>query len=153
MKNLTQYPWQQPFVIRHTQRLFRSFQHWTGETLLEVEGTPEEIAQALFEAPFMLVSHGTESDPIFNYGNHKALEMWAMTWEELTRMPSRQTAEPVEQAERNRLLAETTAKGFVDNFQVVRISKTGQRFRIEDGRIWNLLDEQHQFCGKRGYFF
>lgn len=100
----------------------------------------------------MLVSHGTESDPIFNYGNRKALEIWAVTWEELTQMPSRQTAEPVEQTERSRLLAETTTKGFVDNFQAVRISKTGQRFRIEDGLIWNLLNEQHQFCGQAAVY-
>jgi hypothetical protein len=69
------FPWQQQAIINHSQRLLHSFQHWTGRSLLDVNGSPVEIAQALFEAPFVLVSHGTEPDPIFNYGNRRALEL------------------------------------------------------------------------------
>lgn len=141
-------PWKQDRIILHTQRLLRSYQYWTGETLLEVQGTPEAIAEVLFYAPFVLVSHGIEPDPILNYGNQKALELWELTWEELTQMPSRKTAEPIAQEDRNRLLAETEAKGFVRNYQGVRISSSGRRFLIQDALIWNLLDEQNQRCGQ-----
>lgn len=145
-------PWQQDFVIRHTQRLLKSYHHWTGETLLDVTGTPKEVAKALFEAPFVLVSHGIEADPIFNYGNLKALEMWELTWEALTQMPSRKTAEPMAQEDRDRLLTETHAKGFVKNYKGVRISSTGKRFLIEDVLIWNLLDENQQKCGQAAVY-
>lgn len=64
-----QFPWQQEAVIRQSQRLLHSFQHWTGGSLLDVSGSLVEIAQQLFEAPFVLVSHGTEPDPVFNYMN------------------------------------------------------------------------------------
>ena len=110
-----------------------------------------EFAQALFEAPFVLVSHGTQPDPIFNYGNRKALELWKLDWEDFTRMPSRKTAEQVVQQERDRLLAETAAKGF-SNYSGIRISSTGKRFKIEDGIIWNVLDEQNQRCGQASVF-
>ncbi|WP_254174314.1 MEKHLA domain-containing protein [Planktothrix pseudagardhii] len=141
-------PWKQDTIILHTQRLLRSYQYWTGETLLDLQGTPEAIAEALFYAPFVLVSHGIEPDPIFNYGNQKALELWELTWEELTQMPSRKTAEPMVQEARNRLLAETEAKGFVRNYQGVRISSSRKRFLIQDVLIWNLLDEDNQRCGQ-----
>jgi len=32
----------------------------------------------MFEAPFVLISHGTEDDPILNYGNRVALWLWQM---------------------------------------------------------------------------
>ncbi len=49
------FAWQQQAIISHSQRLLHSFQHWTGRSLSEVNGSAVEIAQALFEAPFVLV--------------------------------------------------------------------------------------------------
>lgn len=152
MSSDRQFPWQQEAVIRHSQRLLYSFQHWTGRTLLDASGLPEEVAQQLFEAPFVLVSHGTELDPIFNYGNRRALELWELSWEEFTAMPSRKTAEPMVQEERDRLLTEATTKGFVGNFSGVRISSTDKRFQIEDGILWNVLDEQNQRYGQAAVY-
>jgi hypothetical protein len=151
MTNNIQLPWQQETVIRHSLRLLRSFEYWTGRSLLDVNGSAQEIAQAMFAAPFALVSHGTEPDPIFNYGNRKALELWELSWQDFTRMPSRKTAEEVVQEERNRLLAETTSKGF-SNFSGIRISSTGKRFYIKDGVVWNLLDENDQYCGQAAVY-
>ena len=144
------FPWQQQTVILHSQRLLHSYQHWTGCSLLDVDGSLMEAAQALFEAPFVLVSHGTQPDPIFNYGNLKALELWQLDWEEFTQMPSRKTAEQVVQSERDRLLAETAAKGF-SYFSGIRITSTGQRFEIEDGILWNVLDQQ-RWCGQAAVY-
>jgi hypothetical protein len=151
MSSVLQFPWQQESVIDHSQRLLHSFQYWTGRSLLDTSGSPAEIAQQLFEASFVLVSHGMESDPIFNYGNRRALELWELSWEELTRMPSRKTAEPTVQSERDRLLEETTTKGF-SHFSGVRISSTGKRFKIEDGIIWTVLDERNQRCGQAAVY-
>ena len=89
MMNENQLPWQRKAVIEHSQLLLFSYRYWTGKNLLEVTGTPEEIARALFEASFVVLSHGMEEDPIFNYGNLKGMELLERDWEELTRMPSR----------------------------------------------------------------
>ena len=112
MSKNQQLPWQQDGIIHHIQLLLQSYKHWMGNDLVNMSDSPEEIAQQIFEAPFALVSHGTEADPIFNYGNRKALTTWELPWEEFTKMPSRQSAEEVVQEERNRLLQETEAKGF-----------------------------------------
>lgn len=133
-------PWQQAAVIRHSQRLLYSFAHWTGKPLLTVADSATDMTQALFEAPFVLISHGTEADPIFNYANRRALEQWQLDWDTFTQMPSRRTAEPMLQAERDRLLAQAASQGYVDRFSAVRITPTGQRFRIEDGILWNVID-------------
>lgn len=151
MSSIIEFPWQQEAIILHSQRLLNSFEHWTGNSLLNVRGSPQEIAQALFEAPFVLVSHGIESDPIFNYANRKALELWQLSWEEFIRMPSRKSAEEVVQEERDRLLAEAATKGF-SYFSGVRITSTGKRFHIQDGILWNLLDEQHQYYGQAAVY-
>ncbi|MEA5578996.1 MEKHLA domain-containing protein [Anabaena sp. UHCC 0451] len=151
MTSMIEFPWQQEAIIIHSQRILNSFQHWLGYSLLDVTGSPLEVAQALFAAPFVLASHGTEENPIFNYGNRKALEQWEMFWDEFTRTPSRKTAEAVEQEERNRLLADAGTKGF-SYFSGVRITSTGKRFQIEDGILWNLLDEQNQYCGQAAVY-
>ncbi|GAP95042.1 hypothetical protein NIES2104_15620 [Leptolyngbya sp. NIES-2104] len=131
--------------VKQAQRLIKSFHHWTGKTLIE---TPE----ALFNAPFVVVSHGTEPDPIFNYGNQQALTLWEMDWETFTRTPSRQSAEPVSQEERLRLLTETKSKGYVSGYRGIRISSTGKRFWIEDVILWTVLDELNQPCGQAATF-
>jgi hypothetical protein len=98
------FPWKNSQVIQHSQRLLKSFQHWTGRSLLNrstlnlsenlLAERLERLAQDLFEAPFVVVSHGMESDPIFNYGNRQALDLWELDWQSFTQMPSRQSAAP-----------------------------------------------------------
>lgn len=151
MTSAMTFPWQQPAIILHSQRLLQSFHHWLGRSLLDVTGSPKEVAQALFAAPFVLVSHGTEEDPIFNYGNRQALELWELSWKEFTRMPSRKTAEAILQQERDRLLSEAANQGF-SYFSGVRITSTGKRFEITDGILWNVVDEQHQYCGQAAVY-
>ncbi|WP_068814174.1 MEKHLA domain-containing protein [Phormidesmis priestleyi] len=147
---MTDQPWQQESVIRHSQRLIKSFQHWTETPL--ITGSVEEPAQSLFEAPFVVVSHGTESDPIFNYGNAQALALWQFDWDSFTQLPSRRSAEPVEQIERDRLLLEAKSHGYIRNYRGIRISSTGQRFWIEDVILWDVLDENYQRCGQAATF-
>ena len=113
---------------------------------------PVEIAEKLFHAPFVIVSHGTETDPILNYGNLTALSLWEMSWDEFTRTPSRLTAEAPNREERARLLAAVTQRGFIDNYSGVRISKTGRRFHIKQATVWNLLTENNEPCGQAAMF-
>jgi hypothetical protein len=144
--------WQSDFVIAQTQILARSLKHWTGCDLLPNSVSPVELAEKIFHAPFVVVSHGTEADPVLNYGNAAALALWEMPWEELTRTPSRLTAEAPNREERARLLAEVTARGFIDDYSGVRISKSGRRFKISRATVWNLLTEEGRPCGQAAMF-
>lgn len=144
--------WQTDSVFAHTQILARSFRKWTGRDLLPGLFNPAGLARYLFEVPFVIVSHGTEADPILNYGNAAALALWEMSWEELTRTPSRLTAEAPNRGERAKLLEAVTRRGFIDDYSGVRISKTGRRFRISRATVWNLLTTDGKSCGQAAMF-
>jgi len=147
--------WQTRFLIAQTLMIARSLKHWTGRDLLagpEAGAPPEAVAEKVFHAPFVLVSHGTEADPVLNYGNQTALTLWEMSWSELTQTPSRLTAEAPNREERARLLAAVTANGFIDDYSGIRISKTGRRFRITQATVWNLLDERGIYAGQAAMF-
>ena len=144
--------WKDPSIIARTQIMARSLKHWMGRDLPPGNFPPEELAEKVFHAPFVLVSHGTEADPVLNYGNAAALALWEMSWAELTRTPSRLTAEAPNREERARLLAAVTERGFIDDYSGVRISKTGRRFRIAQATVWNLLDEHGDASGQAAMF-
>jgi len=147
--------WQNPLVIAQTQMIAHSLKRWTGRDLLtglEAGASFAAFAEKVFHAPFVLVSHGTEADPVLNYGNQSALALWEMSWAELTQTPSRLTAEAPNREERARLLAAVTANGFIDDYSGIRISKTGRRFRIAQATVWNLLDERGIYAGQAAMF-
>ena len=65
-------PWAQPEWVRWTRLMLDSYEHRTGKLLLPRTDALTD-SQKLFEAPFVVVSHGTEADPLLNYGNRAAL--------------------------------------------------------------------------------
>lgn len=145
-------PWQRDGWGDHTRLLRDSYRRWLGRELLAPRGTSLEDARALFEAPFVVVSHGTEVDPILNYGNRTALELWEMDVDTLLQTPSRLTAEPVHRDERAKLLQRTTRDGFVDDYSGIRITASGRRFLIGRAIVWNLIDEEGQYAGQAATF-
>jgi hypothetical protein len=140
------------YLADHLARVQASLCHWTGRDLVDRRLPPDEQARQLFEAPFVLVSHDTAADPIFNYANRTALTLWEMTWQEFTTLPSRQPVEPDERETRARLLAEVASRGFIEHYAGVRIAQSGRRFRIQDVIVWNLLDEHGQPYGQAAMF-
>jgi hypothetical protein len=144
--------WQQPAIVQQTQLILNSHRRWLQRELIERSGDEVDEAQRLFEAAFVVVSHGTEDDPVLNYGNATALALWEMNFEHFTSTPSRMTAEPDQREERSRLLQRTTLVGFIDDYQGVRITKSGRRFHIQHATIWNLLDEAENYAGQAATF-
>ena len=132
--------------------LSRSYRRFTGRDLLPGLFNPLGLSRNLFAAPFVLVSHGTEADPVLNYGNAAALGLWEMSWAELTRTPSRLTAEAPNREERARLLDTVARRGFIDDYSGVRISKSGRRFRIAAATVWNLISRDGKNCGQAALF-
>lgn len=142
----------QPYLVEWSRRLLNSFQRWTGRPLVVRTGTAVEQARLLFSAPFVVVSHGIEADPILNYGNQAALDLWEMTWRQLTQTPSRRTAEPVNQAERARLLRMVEERGYFEGYRGVRISSTGRRFVVEQAIVWTVMDDAGRRVGQAATF-
>ena len=144
--------WQQPEIIAWTDVLLDSYERLLGNQLIKKNKNGAERAKELFFAPFVVVSHGREKDPILNYGNQMALDLWQMNWQDFITTPSRLTAERINQEERQKILSKVTQDGFIDNYQGVRISSTGRRFFIKKVIIWNLVDGDNRPCGQAATF-
>ena len=136
----------------HIDLLLRSYNKWTGKRLLVFDGTPEEYAEQVVNAPFALVSHNTEIDPVFNFGNKTALKLFEIDWDGFTRLHSRESAEPVNRQERERLLKRVSENGFIDDYRGIRISFTGKRFEIRDATVWNVVDDEGVYSGQAAFF-
>lgn len=145
-------PWQQPDWITRTQIILDSFSKLLGRELIDRTGSAEEQSQRLFEADFVVVAHNTADDPILMYGNQRALKLWETDLESLLQMPSRKTAEPVHRDERAELLRRVTEDGFIEDYQGIRISATGKRFRIHQAIVWNLTDKAGNHAGQAATF-
>lgn len=140
------------FLVRQTRLILASHRHWLGKELWPEDKPDDILVQEVFFAPFVLCSSGIEPDPVLNYGNQKALDLWEMDWAAFTRTPGRYTAEPVEQKDRQFFLETVKKQGYVDNYRGIRISKTGRRFEIEKATVWNLMDEKAQYAGQAATF-
>jgi len=138
----------QKFLARQTRILCASYQHWTGLQLIDAALDSPQAVQQLFDAPFAVASHDALPDPIFNYANKQALQLFGMTWEEITQVPSRYSAMEMDRVERARMLERVTKHGFIDDYSGVRIGKYGIRFAIHNATVWNLLDENGGYCGQ-----
>lgn len=139
--------WYDPDMLQHGCYLIKSYHDLTGKELVNMKlfnSDPLEAAKVLFlDHQQVVVSHGTqkelENGPILNYGNTAALHRWGASWEQLTSMPSRFTAEPMERSVRDDFMRRVTADGIVNDYQGIRIALDGKRFRISGASVWNVV--------------
>lgn len=143
---------QNQFLSEHVVHLLHSFRDLLRRSLVDDRGSPMDQARAAFFAPFVIVSHNMAPSPIFNYGNQAALTLFGMSWDEFTTLPSRLSAPPQNRDERDQLLATVTRQGYSADYRGIRIAKTGQRFMIEDGIVWNVRDANLQPHGQAATF-
>jgi len=143
--------WKQPEIMRWSEVLATSYRRLIGEELIDADDLGQ-LSHDLFHAPFVLVSHGTQTDPIFNYANQTALQLWGLNWNEFTRTPSASVTQPDEIEDRALMLKQAAEQGYIDNCEGTRIAKTGKKFLIKQVRLWNLEDEKGDRCGQAATF-
>lgn len=138
------------FQERHARLLLDSYRSLLRRDLLNAP-LPDR-GRALYEAPLVVLAHDAGADPSFFYGNLSAQRLFEMEWDELVRLPSRFSAEPVAREERQRLLDLVARQGYIDNYSGVRIAKSGKRFQIQQATVWNLLDGHGNVVGQAAAF-
>ncbi|MCK5667511.1 MAG: MEKHLA domain-containing protein [Gammaproteobacteria bacterium] len=129
------------FHSAHVELLVSSFELFTGKNIFPPEIEVNNVSRELFFAPFVVMSHGTETDPVFNYANQCALDLFEITWENFIKLPSRYSAEADSQDERERILQQVAKNGYADDYTGVRISNKGRRFQIKNATVWNIIDQ------------
>ncbi|MFN7087334.1 MAG: MEKHLA domain-containing protein [Burkholderiales bacterium] len=139
------------FFAEHATLLLDSYRKLTGRHLVP-DGAPAERARALYEASFVVVSHDTAADPVFNYANLAAQRLFEMDWDSFVALPSRLSAGPAERAERQRLLDVVMRNGYIDDYCGMRITRSGRRFRVEAATVWNLTHADGKHAGQAAAF-
>jgi len=124
--------------------LLRSYEHWMGTALCR--------ADELFTGELLVLAHGTETPPTLWYASSRALDLWEVTWEQMSIMPSRDTAEPGHREQRALFMEQVARDGHVTGYTGVRVSRTGRRFLIEDATVWNTRDQAGQYSGQAAAF-
>lgn len=135
----------------HAKIIVESYYKWTKQHLLELDSR-RPLLEQLDEAPFAILSHGIEDDPILNYGNQFTLRLWEMDFEQLCKTPSRLTAEPMAREARAKFMQQVTEQGYVSNYTGIRISQSQRRFYIKQATVFNLVDEFGKVVGQAATF-
>lgn len=108
-----------------------------------------DAAHWLYEsAPFGILAHNTDADPVFVYGNKTAQRLFDYGWNELTALPSRLSAEAPDREERRVFLEQVQREGFVEGYRGIRVTRSGERFWIENAIVWQLINRDGVYRGQ-----
>ncbi|MFE0102850.1 MEKHLA domain-containing protein [Streptomyces sp. NPDC059009] len=134
--------------------LLTSHQRLVGEPLTH-HSWPSDTTAADWlhdQAPFGLLAHDTAADPRFVYANRTAQRCFGYAWEEFIGLPSRLSAVPDAQEDRNAFVESVSACGYATGYRGRRVTKSGRPFWIEDVTMWNLLDADGSCHGQAAVF-
>ncbi len=138
-------------VQKHCLLLRESYERVCGKPFpIDLSNRP--LAEALYYSSSIIVSHGVEKDPVFNYANRAAQELWGMNWEQFTQMPSRLSAREDKVEKREAALKEALRKGYISGYQGIRIDAAGKEFYIRNVTLWNVIDANGLQHGQAALF-
>lgn len=136
----------------HVKLLLNSYKKFVHSELINRTGDADQDLAIIESAEFILVSHDGTNDPILNYGNNSALDLWELSWGEFVKTPSRKTAELDLREKRQEMLMVVEKQGCYKNYSGVRVSSTGKRFMIKDTVVWNVVNEIGEKIGQAATF-
>ena len=120
--------------------------------------TDEEIYQSICRNErYILISHGTEESPIYNFGNKACLNAFARSWENQVSMPSSESVvrRSQDEASRIELMKSVTDYGIFDGkLNGYRVRDDGKFIKLTEGVVWNCYgdDEEETYIGQAAFF-
>ena len=151
--------WYDPIMHKHACYLIESYNKLSGKELVDMniyKTNPLKATNEMFlNMNRIVLSHGVQKDgagPILNYGNSAGLKLFSASWDQLTQMPSRYTADTETDRElRQQFMDEVTKNNIVSNYQGIRISLDKKKFLIKEAVVWNIVIND-QFFGQAATF-
>jgi hypothetical protein len=146
-------------MISHVSLLDRSLKHLTGRGVYERMGVQPSSPKGIYNTVclnerFVLISHGTEANPIYNFGNVAALQAFVRSWDNLM-IPSAESVVLRSQDEtlRNELMQKVTDNGFVEGASGIRVRGDGKFIKLVDAVVWNCYDNDNStYIGQAAFF-
>jgi hypothetical protein len=143
----------EPYDPELVDALLASYEAALSEPLVPASVPRDHAAAWLYyQADFAVLAHDTQDDPRFVYANLEAQRCFERAWHEIIGLPSRLSAEAPDRAERAAMLAQVAEHGFSRGYRGVRVAKSGRRFWIERGVIWNVRGPDGTRWGQAALF-
>jgi len=146
-------------VPRHIILLDKSLKDKTGRGVfdrmaIKREAELDDIAAVNKNERFVLISHNTEDNPIYNYGNIACLSTFSRSWEELCQIPSSESVvfKSVDHALREKLMKKVTDEGFVEGASGIRTRGDGRFIQLRGAVVWNCYNEEGVYYGQACLF-
>lgn len=151
-------------MIAHIKHLHKSALDLTGRGIFErmddselnKDSSDNDIYQAICRNDrYVLISHGKQKDPVYNFGNRACLQAFARNWENLISMPSRLCviSKSDDEALRVELMRNVTNNGFVDGeYRGYRIRGDGKFIKLTECFVWNCYDNEETYIGQAALF-
>jgi len=146
-------------VSRHIVLLDKSLKDQTGRGVfdrmaIKLEAELDDIAAVDKNKRFVLISHNTEDNPIFNYGNIAGLSAFSHSWEEWCQIPSKESVvlRSIDHALREKLMKKVTDEGFVEGATGIRIRGDGRFIQLRGAVVWNCYNEEGVYYGQACLF-
>lgn len=131
--------------------IVQSYHDLLGKPLVEATATADDgtdsIPAALYASNAAILCHTTDDDPLFCYVNATAQRLWSRPWHEFIGLPSRLSARPDARDVRAAMLTEVGERGWTTGYSGIRVSATGELFRIVDAELWQVRDAAGRLLG------
>lgn len=135
------------------KRIDESFAEFNGKPLPVPSGIEDRYKWLSEEAPYSILTHNTNNDPLFIYANQFALKCFKYTEDEMVGLPSRLSAAEKDREERQKLLEKVEKDGIAYNYNGPRVDKNGNSFHIHDGILWQVTDANGKRLGTGALFW
>lgn len=150
-------------ILTHIRWVDASLRKWTGRGVVERMGLlntnivveDNSVYETIYnDNRYVLITHGTEVDPIYNFGNRAALTAFWRSWDNLVELPSAQSVvlQSQDEVRRKELMRQVTEQNYVDDATGIRIRDDGTFLRLVDAVVWNCINDEGIAIGQAAFF-
>ncbi len=132
-------------IIDHVKLLHDSLKKLTGRGLCERMGISDTVMDSNVDTynniclndRFVLVSHGIQEDPVYNFSNQAGLEAFVRSWDQFIKLPSRQSVvfQSFDEELRIKLMKRVTDDGYVEGASGIRVRGDDKFIRLVDAVV------------------
>lgn len=128
-----------------------SLERFTGTSLLKVMNV--DTMDAIHDnTRYAVLSHGNQTDPIYNYFNKAALLQFEYPEEEIYLLPSRYSAPPALRQDRDEKISSAVQQNVQFIPSAIRQGKSGKQFELINVTLWNVYNERNERVGQSAVF-
>lgn len=112
--------------------------------------TPQQIHES---TRFVVLSHGNQTDPIYNYENAAGFRVFRWPAERYYKLPSRYSApEGANRQAREAMIDSTVAQDVIYIDEAVRVRYPNATVTLRDAILWNVYDDDGNRVGQTALF-